>query len=173
MSILPEAAKAYVGLQSEKQVACDPVERGAVRRYAQAVMDEDAIYWAPCEKNARYGGPVAPPIFPTHMLRRTFGAPDPLQQHARDPGYDGTSGMSQGLPKIEPLNALALLNGGSELEFYRYARHGETVTVQSRYASITEKETSKGPMIFVVIESDYCNGDGELLVRARRTIIRR
>ena len=44
MSILPEAAKKYIGLTSEKEIACDPVERGAVRRYAQAIMDEDPIY---------------------------------------------------------------------------------------------------------------------------------
>ena len=61
----------------------------------------------------------------------------------------------------------------SESEFFRYARHGETVTVQSRYASITEKETSKGPMVLVVTESDYCTGEGELLVKVRRTTIRR
>jgi len=172
VSILPEAAKAYIGLTSEKEVACDPVERGAVRRYAQAIMDEDPAYLKECEANARYGGAVAPPIFPTHMLRRPFGAPDPIQDHADDPNYDG-AGFSQGLPKIEPLKALSLLNGGSELEFFRYARHGEVVTVQSRYASITEKQTSKGPIILVVIESDYCNGDGDLLVRVRRTTIRR
>jgi hypothetical protein len=168
-----EAARKYIGIQSEKEVACDPVERGAVRRYAQAIMDNDPIYWEPCEGNARYGGPVAPPIFPTHMLRRSFGALDPIQEHARDPDFDGTSRSSQGLPRIEPLNGLSLLNGGSEIEFFRYARHGETVTVQSRYASISEKETSKGPIVLVVIESNYCNGEGEILMKVRQTIIRR
>ena len=174
MSILPEAARKYVGMTSGKEVACDPVEPGAVRRYAQAIMDEDPAYRDDKEAAARYGGPVAPPIFPTHMLRRPFGAPDLLEERARDPNFDGlTNSSSQGLPEIEPLKGLALLNGGSEIEFFRYARHGETVTVQSRYSSITEKETSKGPMIFVVIESDYCNGEGELLMKTRRTIIRR
>ena len=174
MAILPEAAKKYVGMTSAKEVACDAVEPGAVRRYAQAIMDDDHAYWDDREAIARYGGPVAPPLFPTHLLRRPFGTPDPLQERAHDPDFDGlTNGSSQGLPTIEPLKGLALLNGGSEIEFFRYARHGETVTVQSRYSSITEKETSKGPMIFVVIESDYCNGKGELLMKTRRTIIRR
>ena len=171
MSILPEAAKQYVGLKSEQDLACEPVERGAVRRYAQAIMDEHPVY-ANAGAAARYGGAVAPPIFPMHMFRRPFGAPDPLQERAKDPDFDGLS-APRGLPEIEPLKGLALLNGGSEIEFYRYARHGETVTQQSRYASITEKETSKGPIILVVIESEYCNGDGELLIKARRTHIRR
>jgi acyl dehydratase len=172
MSILPEAAKQYIGLASERETGCDPVERGAVRRYAQAIMDENPVYSDPGAAGARFEGAVAPPIFPMHMSRRPFGAPDPLQEHARNPDFDGL-GTPRGLPEIEPLKGLSLLNGGSEIEFYRYARHGETVTQQSRYASITEKETSKGPIILVVIESEYRTGDGELLIKARRTHIRR
>lgn len=171
MSILPEAAKQYVGLKSEQELACEPVERGAVRRYAQAIMDENPVY-ADAGAGARYGAAVAPPIFPMHMFRRPFGAPDPLQERANDPDFDGL-GAPRGLPEIEPIRGLSLLNGGSEIEFFRYARHGETVTQQSRYASITEKQTSKGPIILVVIESEYRNGDGELLIKARRTHIRR
>jgi len=174
MSILPEAAKAYIGRESAPETACDPVERGAVRRYAQAIMDEDPAYWAACEDNARYGGPVAPPLYPTHLFRRPFGAPDPVQLNARNPDFDGVgAGALQGLPEIEPLAGYALLNGGSQVEFFRYARHGERITLKSRYADIFEKQTSKGPMIFVVTESEYRNDDGELLVRTRRTLIRK
>jgi acyl dehydratase len=174
MALLPEAAKKYIGLQSETEIACDPVERGAVRRYAQAIMDEDPIFSEACPNNARFGGPVAPPLYPTHMFRRAFGKPDPLQERARDPDFDGLGATSaQGLPELEPMKHLALLNGGSEIEFFRYARHGETVKLRSRYVDIVEKETSKGPMIFVIIETEYRNGDDELLMKVRRTLIRR
>ena len=174
MALLTEALKKYIGMQSETEIACDPVERGAVRRYAQAIQDEDPIFAEPCANNARYGGPVAPPLFPTHMFRRPFGVPDPLQQRAHDPEFDGlSSGASSGLPELEPIKHLALLNGGSEIEFVRYARHGETVKLRSRYADITEKETSKGPMLFVTIETEYRNGDDALLMKTRRTLIRR
>ena len=174
MSTVAEACRKYIGIESETETACDAVERGAVRRYAQAIMDEDPIFSEPCANNARYGGPVAPPLYPTHLMRRPFGAPDPIQENARNPDFDGLSlGSTSGLPEIEPLKGYALLNGGSEIELFRYARHGETVTVKSRYADITQKETSKGPMIFVVLESEYRNGAGELLLRARRTLIRR
>lgn len=174
MALLTEALKKYIGLQSETETACDPVERGAVRRYAQAIQDEDPIFSEPCATNARFGGPVAPPLYPTHMFRRAFGAPDPLQLRARDPDFDGLGASSaQGLPELEPIRHLALLNGGSEIEFFRYARHGESVKLRSRYADIVEKETSKGPMLFVTIETEYRNCEGELLMSARRTLIRR
>ena len=174
MGHMSDELKKYIGAQSAEETACDPVERGAVRRYAQAIMDEDPLFWEPCAANARFGGPVAPPLYPTHQFRRAFGRPDPLQQHARDPDYDGLGATSaHGLPELEPIKHLALLNGGSEIEFFRYARHGETVTLRSRYADIIEKETSKGPMIFVTFETEYRNGDGELLMKTRRTQIRR
>ena len=174
MALMTEALKKYIGLQSEAETACDPVERGAVRRYAQAIMDEDPIFSEPCANNARFGGPVAPPLFPTHMFRRAFGAPDPLQLSARDPDFDGlASAASSGLPELEPIRHLALLNGGSEIEFFRYARHGEVVKLRSRYADIVEKETSKGPMLFVTIETELRGGDDTLLMKTRRTQIRR
>lgn len=173
MAILPEAAKAYIGVQSETEVACDCVEPGAVRRYAQAIMDEDPIFWQDCEANARYGGPVAPALFPTHMFRRAFGTPDPVQENARDPDYDGSTKLRGGLPEIEPLKSFSVLNGGSEIEFYRYARHGETVKLRARYADIVEKQTSKGPIILVFSETDYLTGNDELLMRVRHTRIRR
>jgi len=175
MSILPEAAKKYIGLQSEVQVACDLVEKGAVRRFAQAIMNEDPIFDAECANNERYGGPVAPPLYPTHLFRRAFGTPDPIQLNARNPDFDGIDGAGSmwGLPEIEPLKGMAIINGGTEIEFFRYARHGESVTVSSRYADITEKQTSKGPIVLVLIESTHRNGDGELLIRVKFTAIRR
>jgi hypothetical protein len=170
MVLLTKEAEAYVGLESDLQTACDVVERGAVRRYSQAIMDHDPAYSVGAE---RFGGPVAPPIFPTHMFRRDYGTPDAIQENARNPDFDGLGAAAgKGLPPIEPLAHLSLLNGGSELEFFRHARHGETVTVKSRYASIEEKQTSKGSIVLVVIEEDYFAG-ADLLVRARRTQIRR
>jgi hypothetical protein len=172
-SILPEAAKRYIGMETAIEVACDPVEPGQVRRYAHATMDADPIY-AHADAEPLYGGAVAPLIFPTHTFRRAFDEADPLAQSAANPDYDGSSVTStQGLPEIEPIKHLAILNGGASYEFYRYARHGETVKLRSRYADISEKQTSKGPMVLVIIESDYMSGDDELLCRVRRTYIRR
>lgn len=171
---LNEAVLKYVGLESETELACDPVEQGAVRRYAQAIMDDDAAYGPAGPANARYGGPVAPPLFPTHMFRRPFGTPDDIQAHANDPNFDGIgAAAAQGLPEIEPLKHLGLLNGGLEVEFIRYARQGEQVRLKSRYASIVEKETSKGAMVIVVIETEYRNQEDALLMRVRRTQLRR
>ncbi len=172
MTILTDEIRSYIGRESESVTACDTVEPGAVRRYAQAIMaDADGDY-APGATPARYGGPVAPPIYPAFMFRRPLGTPDVLTERAEDPDFDGlVSAASDGLPEL-PLPGRALLNGGSEIEFLRYARHGEQVTQRSRYADIYERPSRNGPMLLVIVETEYSAG-GDVLLRVRKTIIRR
>ena len=165
-------ARALVGQWSEWEIACDPVERGAVRRFAQAIMDEDDAYHPDAGDGTRYGGPIAPPLFPNHMMRRPFGTPDMVQERAADPDFDGVV-PAAGLPAITSLAHLPVLNGGSEFEFFRYARHGEWVTIRQRYADIHERTTSKGTMVVVVVEGEIATREGELLLRSRRTLLRR
>lgn len=171
-TMLTDEIRGFIGRQSEAVTACDTIEPGAVRRYAQAIMDDDPNY-GPGATPARYGGPVAPPLYPAFMFRRPLGTPDVLTERAEDPDFDGlVASAGDGLPEL-PLPGRALLNGGSEIEFFRYARHGEAVTQRSRYADIYERESKNGPMLFVVTETEYRTGDDELILRARKTVIRR
>jgi N-terminal half of MaoC dehydratase len=174
MALLTDEVRRFIGVESETDEACDPVETGAVRRFSQAIMDQDEIYAPGGDAGAaRYGGPVAPLFFPSFMFRRPFGTPDPITERASDPHFDGLVASSDnGLPEL-PLRGLALLNGGAEVEFYRYARHGEVVIQKSKYADISERESRNGPMLLVIIETEYRTKSGDLLSRIRRTIIRR
>jgi len=63
-TILTDEIRGFIGRQSESVTACDAVEPGAVRRYAQAIMADDDTDYAPAAQPSRYGGPVAPPIYP-------------------------------------------------------------------------------------------------------------
>lgn len=172
MTILTDEIRAYIGRQGDTAVACDAVESGAVRRYAQAIMADGDRDYAPGASFPRYGGPVAPPLYPAFMFRRPLGTPDALSDRAEDPDFDGlVSAASDGLPEL-PLPGCALLNGGSEIELLRYARHGEQVTQRSRYADIYQRESKNGPMLFVIVETEYAVG-AEVLLRVRKTIIRR
>lgn len=172
-TILTDEIRGYIGRQSDAVTACDAVEPGAVRRYAQAIMADHDRDYAPDATPARFGGPVAPPLYPAFMFRRPLGSPDVLTERAEDPDFDGlVSALSEGLPEL-PLPGRALLNGGSEIEFLRYARHGERVVQRSRYADIYERQSKNGPMLFVVTETEYRTKGGEVLLRVRKTIIRR
>jgi hypothetical protein len=174
MPRLNDEIRKYIGMETELQLACDPVERGAVRRYAQAIMDNDPIYmWDDAVKGTRYRKPVAPPLFPNAMLRLPFGERDLVQERAEDPHFDGAVGSSTlGLPPLPLVNS-PLLNGGSEVELFRFAEHGEPIWLQSRYLDIYEKESSKGTMLMVVIETDFLDEKRNLVMRFRKTQIRR
>jgi hypothetical protein len=173
MTLLTDEIRGYIGMTSESMAACDAVEPGAVRRYAQAIMADGDGGYAPGAAAGRFGGPVAPPLYPAFMFRRPLGTPDVLTERAEDPDFDGlVSAASDGLPEL-PLHGLALLNGGSEIELLRYARQGERVVQQSRYADIQEKQAKNGPMLLVIVETEYRTAAGEPLLRVRKTIIRR
>ncbi|MFM0077037.1 MaoC family dehydratase N-terminal domain-containing protein [Paraburkholderia sediminicola] len=180
---LTAEVRSYIGMETQPVPAFDPVERGAVRRFAQAIMDADPVFMD-ADAQPRYGGPVAPPLFPLTQHRLPFGVPDVVSQHASDPDYDGTrneialartsdaDARPTSLPPL-PLDSLALLNGGSEIELYRYMRHGETLYSTSRYADIFERRTSKGLMVFVVTTTDYLDEQSNLVARVKLTTIRR
>lgn len=173
MSLLTEEVRSFIGRVGTPEIACDAIEQGAVRRYAQAYMDRSPRF-LPTSEDARFAAPVAPPLYPMNMFRRAADSPDPFEQRSHDPHFDGIVGSTaQGLPALPLPQGTSLLNAGTEVELLSYARVGETVTAISRYADITEKATSKGPMLLVVIETEYRNAQDELLLRVRKTQIRR
>lgn len=174
MAIINDEIRGYIGMESELTECCDPVEQGAVRRFAQAIMDVDPIYMdKDYIKGTRYDSPVAPPLFPAAMLRLEFGQPDLVTERADDPHFDGIVGSSSlGLPPL-PVGNLALINGGTDVEVFRFAKHGEKVFVRSRYKNIYERETSKGNMLFVIYESDFVDEKGDLIIRFSKITIRR
>lgn len=174
MPRLNDEIRSYIGLKAPLQRCCDLVEAGAVRRFAQAIMDPDPIYMdAELTAGLRYEGPVAPPLFPAAMLRLPFGEADSLHARAEDPEFDGAVGSATyGLPPL-PIPNSPIVNGGVDVEFFRYARHGEAVFLEASYADITERDTSKGWMIFVIYACSYLGADGDLIMRFNRTQIRR
>ena len=128
----------------------------------------------------RHGIPVAHALNGVGENLRDHFTPRPLSYfetmydalHAEDPDYDGSvTAGSNGLPTLAPLHGYGVLNGGAEIELYRYARHGEQVCTQSRYADIREKQSRKGPMVLVILENDYRTLAGELLLRVKRTYL--
>jgi acyl dehydratase len=166
-----ESLQQFIGVSSGQMRAVDAVEPGSVRKFVQAIMDEDPIYWDDEVKGAtQYGGLVAPYLYPAHMLRRYAGTPDPLDCFADNEDFDGLEMSSYGLPPL-PLPYSRALNGGGEVEFYSLANHGDQVFATSRYADVQVREGSTGQMIFVTIETTYAKQTGQLLEKVRETLV--
>lgn len=172
VNYITDEVKAMIGLESEWEEACDPVERGQIRRHIQATMEDDPAYWDDARAaETKFGGVVAPPLFPLHALRVPAGAPDPLAKAASDPDFDGSvRGVMKGLPPL-PIPLTRVLNGGNDVEVYQLAKPGERVRIKSKYLDIYQKEGRSGTMVFLLTETIYANEKGETLLKAIQTRI--
>jgi acyl dehydratase len=124
------------------------VERGAIRRFAEAIGDPNPLFNHEAEaRKTRYGGMIAPPTFCRSMMA-VF--PEVKIDIAGNRGLDG----------------------GSDWEYFEPIRPGDRITVQSKIADIRESEGRLGPMVFTTIETTYTNQFGQVVARQRSTGIR-
>lgn len=169
-SLLTEEIRSFIGRVGPLMSATESVEAGFVRRFSQAIMDNDPAYH---ETSPRYLHLIAPALLPPFLFVRPFGSADLLSERAKDPDFDGSDLSSyNGLPEL-PVPHLGLLNGGAEVEFFRHVRHGEKVVQQSEYLDIQERSSSKGPMLIVRVRTRYTTSDGDPLLTIIQVDIRR
>lgn len=164
----------YVGMVGEPMVSPSPLESDTLRRFVQAIMDEDPLFYdVDFAKCTKFGGLVAPPLYPVHHFRRPPNIPDPLDALTLHHELDGTQGsesLTYGLPPIaSPFQRL--LNGGNEIEFFRCLRLGEKVKATARYVDVTRKNGKSGPLLIVVVETRFTTEDDELLLVNHQTLI--
>lgn len=172
-SVLTTSVLGLIGVTGPLLTAPAPLATDTLRRFVQAAMETDPIHFDQQAAKARgYDDIVAPPLYPIHAFPRRPGTPDPLDTLAADPDWDGIELVEDGLPPVElPLERL--LNGGIGAEVHRLARLGDTITCQSRYADIFERQGRDGPMVFVVVRTDYGTATGEMLLQVHTTMIAR
>lgn len=128
--------------------ALNEVEKGAIRRFAEALGDANPIYRdEEAAKAAGYRSLLAPPTFPA-----TFSG-----------GLD--------LREVLGIAQRSVLIGEQSFEYYQTICAGDRLMVTSRVVDIFEKLGSGGVMDFAVIEDEGRDERGELFYRARRTII--
>jgi acyl dehydratase len=140
--------RSLIGRESEPAV--HEVEKGAIRRFADALGDPNPLYQD--EATARsvgYPGLVAPPTFLVSLT-----ANDRFR-HSLD------------------LGTRSLLHGEQQFEYARAVVAGDRITVVSRVADVQEKAGASGPMDVLVIEDEGRDDKGELVFRSRATLILR
>jgi acyl dehydratase len=148
-------ANKYVTDEARRQIGTEgepvtvEIERGHIRRFAEAIGDPNPLFND--EKSARktrFGGMIAPPTF-----YRALTSPIPNVRLAMEGGFRG-------------------LDGGSEWEYFQPIRPGDRITVRAKLADLRESEGRLGPMVFIVMEISYTNQFGELCAIQRSTAIR-
>ncbi len=158
VNILPEEVTRFIGKGGEIRVF--EVEKGAIRKLADAADDQNPLYWdEECARNSRYGSIIAPPGF--------FGWPTKWTR----------AGPLFSEVTVELMAALAkvgyshVFDGGIEYEFFSPVRAGDTLTASSTIKNIVERKGQEGKMVFVVTEITYNNQNGDLVARVHQTFV--
>jgi len=164
----------YRGMTGKPLVAGMPLERDTLRRFVQAIMDTDPLYLDQAyAAGTKFGGTVAPPLYPVHAFRPPLGGPDPLDLLRTDPDSDGSGGNDGMYFGLTPIDSpfRRLLNGGNEIEFFRCLKIGERCVANARYADVRLKEGKGGALLLVVVETTFATEAGERLLVNRQTLI--
>jgi acyl dehydratase len=140
--------KSLIGRESEPTVV--EVEKGMIRRLAEALGDANPIYTVEAAARAAgYASLVAPPTFPAVLsIHERF-------RHSLD------------------LGTRSLLLGEESIEVGRPVVAGDRLTLRSRVADVQERAGTSGATDVLVLETDARGADGELVFKARETFILR
>lgn len=126
------------------------VEKGAIRRFAEAIGDATAIYVDEAAARALgYPGVVAPPTFPT-----TFRPPS-------KPAW------------LRDLDEGRILAGEQGFRYARPIFAGEQLHCTLRLTDIEDKQSRSGPMQLVVQDMTVTSSSGEAVCVNRRVLIYR
>lgn len=124
------------------------VEKGAIRRFAEALGDYNPIYYD--EEYARasgYPGIIAPPSFPASF-------------HS-----------SADLRELLGVGIKSLLHAEQAFEYERPIFAGDRIYVVTKVSDVYEKPGPAGRMDVAVIEDEGRDEEGSLVFRARRTLV--
>jgi len=153
---ISDEIKAMIGTMTEPSIM--EVERGAIRRFADAIGDPNPLYKdIEYAKNSRYGEMVCPIGF--------FGWP------IKGGGLEQMMGMI--MPAMIKAGLFRILDGGVDYEFFIPIHAGDTLTSYGKVADIREREGKSGKMLFITMEQTYLNQNGDKAAVARATIIAR
>lgn len=154
--MISDEVKQYIGKQYEPHIRI--VEEGAIRRYAEAVGDDNPLY-----------------------LEEEFARSERLRSVIAPPGFFGWPRKGAVVPQamIDVRGALTkagygrFLDGGISYDFYLPICAGDILVASVKVKDIYEREGKSGTMIFSVFETTYINQNGDLVAKAYHTLIAR
>lgn len=159
MSLIPPETRALVGRRLGERTSAMILAHEA-ERFAYAAGDTNPIYFDDAAARAAgYPKRVVPPGFLVWALEE----PRSLESLRED-------GLWKGAGPPLRLAVSRVLYAGEEWE-YRAALHaGDTISAETRLASLEEKTGGSGPFVLATTETTYTNQAGEVvaIVRGKR-----
>ncbi len=140
--------RSLIGRESEPAV--HEVEKGAIRRFAEALGDPNPLYVdEAAARAAGYPALVAPATFAVALTSNE------RFRHSLD------------------LGTRSILHSEQQFEYARPIVAGDRITVRSKVADVQERAGASGPMDVIVIEDEGRDDAGALVFRTRATLILR
>ena len=153
-SIMNEKLQKLIGTSTEPVIL--KVEEGAIQRYAQAIDDPNPLFNdVGYARKSKHGRIVCPPGFfgwPIKGEPRLFELVGALIQAGAPPN---------------------LLDGGVDFEFFEPIGAGDTLTMSSKIADMTEKASQSGNMLITTVENTVMNQNGDVAAIGRMKFINR
>jgi acyl dehydratase len=160
--VIPEEIKSLIGTSSA--VKFYEVEKGAIRRFAEAVDDYNPLYHdEEYARNSKYGSMIAPPGFfgwPSNQARNSplaIDIPLELESAFERAGY--------------PLSLV--LDGGMEYEFFLPVRAGGILSAVTTVRNLRERRSETGSIIVCFLDTVYHNQEGVLVAKQQLMFVRR
>jgi acyl dehydratase len=148
MSDSAEIDRALIGTSTASFAV--EVEKGAIRRFAEAIGDSSEIYFDEAfARSLGYAGIVAPPTFPT-----TFRPPS-------KPAW--AQGLDEG----------RILAGEQGFRYLRPIVAGDRLQCELRLADVQDKLSSKGSMELMIQDLIVTAPSGDMVCINRRVVIYR
>jgi acyl dehydratase len=140
--------RSLIGRESEPVV--HEVEKGAIRRFAEALGDPAPAYVDEAAAHAAgYPALVAPATFAVALTSNE------RFRHSLD------------------LGTRSILHSEQQFEYARPIVAGDRITVRSKVADVQERAGASGPMDVLVIEDEARDDQGAVVFRTRATLILR
>ena len=158
--MIPEEATKLIGNADPPRVF--EVEKGAIKKYADAVGDRNPLYWdEEYARKSRYGSIIAPPGFAGWPVKWTEAMP-----------FITSGGIMDALTEIMTKDGHPfILDGGAELEFKFPVRAGDILVSSGKFANIRERDSKGTKMFFCTWEIDIINQNGDVVLRTLQTMI--
>ena len=156
MSLIPPETRALIGQRLGEPVAAT-IQAQDAERFAFAAGDTNPIYFD--DAAARAAGHRTR-VVPPGLLVWALEPPRPLGALREDGLWRDT-----GTPV--PLRVARVLYGGEEWEYRAAVHPGDTITAETRLASLEEKTGGSGPFVLVTTETTYTNQSREVVAIAR------
>lgn len=152
--MIPDEFKQFVGTLDPPHVKV--VERGAIRRYAEAVGDDDPLYHnLEYARELGHADIVAPPGF----FGWTVGTVPPLE---------AVMGL---MTAVVNAGYYRILDAGMSFDFFLPVRAGDVLVASPRVADVEEKQGKSGTMIMCSFETAYLNQNGDVVAKSYQKVI--